>query len=208
MSEIIGRVGNEHNNSNYLVTRINWGEFFIGSVGLVLLAILTLGSHRIREACKAPILFVCTGTLIWWVGVQPWVRSKSSYWISLTASSITQFLVGHWLVVYHPAFAKSDFKAAGVLSMLAGAVVGVPLFLLLQRLKSARALRPPNNEYIPRRLKPGLFLLSLAARMNPCPFKTASRLSFSATSGARRYNWVALRGYSLGAKYPLRACTW
>jgi hypothetical protein len=136
MSDIIGRVGNEHNKSNYLVTRINLGEFFVGSVGLVLLTIPTLGSHRIREEGKEPFLFVCTGTLIWWVAVQPWVRSNFSYWVSLTASSITQFLVGHWLVVYHPAFAKSELKAAGVLSMLAGAVVGVPLFLLLQRLKS------------------------------------------------------------------------
>jgi hypothetical protein len=121
--------------SKYFVARLNLGEYFIGLMGFVLLMILTLRSHRIREDWKEPLLFVYIGTLIAYVAVQPWVRKTFSFWVSLTVATIPQFVVGHWLTVYHPSFTRSGFKGQGFLSMLAGAVIGVPLFLLLQRLK-------------------------------------------------------------------------
>jgi hypothetical protein len=125
----------KRNKSRYFIAHLNLREYFIGLIVLVLLMVLTLGSHRLQEEWKEPILFVYIGTLIAFVVVQPWVRRTFNFWVSLAVASIPQFVVGHWLTAHHSAHTGADFKGSGLLSMLAGWVVGVPVFLLLQKLK-------------------------------------------------------------------------
>jgi hypothetical protein len=135
----------KRNKSKYFVAQMNLREYFIGMVGFVLLMILTLSSHRLRDECKQPILFVYLGILIAPLAVQPWVRRTLSFWVSVAVASIPQFIVGHWLTVYHPSYSRAGIKGSGFLSILAGWVVGIPLFLLLQKLKPGQSVKAADQ---------------------------------------------------------------
>jgi hypothetical protein len=121
--------------SKYFVAQISLRWFFIGLVGAVLLMFLTVRPHRPIYEWSEPILAVYTGVLLACLAVQPWVRRTLSFWLSLTIACVPQFLVSHWLTVYHPAHSRSAGKGAWFLSILSGYVVGGAVFLLLQKLK-------------------------------------------------------------------------
>jgi hypothetical protein len=125
----------KRNKLKYFVAQINLSEFFIGFAGLMLCVIVTFKSHRLWDEWQDSIFFVQLDSLIAFLAVQPWVRKSLGFWVSLIVASVPQILVGHWLTVYHPTRTTAGLKGTGFLSMLAGWIVGVPLFLLLQRLK-------------------------------------------------------------------------
>jgi hypothetical protein len=128
----------KRNKSNYFVAQINLPAFFAGLAGEVILMILLPGGNRLRDEWVWPLIVVYLGVLIAILAVQPWVRRTFSFWFSLAISFVPQFAVAHWLAVYHPDHSRSGEKGAGILSMLAGYLVGWPLFLLLQKLKPSR----------------------------------------------------------------------
>lgn len=131
----------KRNKSKYFVAQMNLRAYFIGLVGLVLLMFLTLRSHRLRDEWADPIFFVYSGALIACSAVQPWVRRTLSFWLSLAVASIPQFVVSHWLTVYHPAHSRAEFRGSGFLSMVTGWIGGSAVFLLLERLKPGQGTK-------------------------------------------------------------------
>lgn len=121
--------------SKYFVAKINLRAYFIGLAGAVVLMVVTLGYHRVPEEWFWPLLVVYTSALIACLSVKPWVRRTVDFWLCLAISSIPQFVVSHWLAVYHPARSNSGAKGSAFLSMFAGYFVGGALFLLLQKVK-------------------------------------------------------------------------
>lgn len=125
----------KRNKSKYFVAQLNLRAYFVGLVGLVLLMFVTLRSHRLRKEWTLPILSVYLGILMACLAVQSWVRKTLSFWLSLAIACIPQFVVAHWLAVYHPANSLAEVKGSGFLSMIAGWIVGSIVFLLLQKLQ-------------------------------------------------------------------------
>lgn len=121
--------------SKYFVAQIRLRWFFIGLVGAVLLMFLTIRPHRPAYEWSEPIIVVYTGCLLACLVVQPWVRRTLSFWLSLTIACVPQFIVSHWLTVYHPAQSRGASKGTWFLSIFSGYVVGGAVFLLLQKLK-------------------------------------------------------------------------
>lgn len=126
--------------SKYFVAQMNLLAYFIGLVGLVVLMVLT-HHYRVRDEWEWPLVVVYLGALIACLAVQPWVRRTLSFWFSLTISSVPQFVVAHWLAIYHPTHSSSGLKGSGFLSMLAGYSLGVSVFVLLQKLKPGQGAR-------------------------------------------------------------------
>jgi hypothetical protein len=127
--------------SKYFVTQISLRWFFIGLVGAVLLMFLTIRPHRPVYEWSEPILVVYWGCLMACLAVQPWVRRTLSFWLSLTITCVPQFVVSHWLTVYHPAHSRGEGKGTWFLSILSGYVVGGAVFLLLQKLKPGQGAK-------------------------------------------------------------------
>ncbi len=120
--------------SKYFVAKINLRAYFIGLAGALLLIVVTLG-HHVPEEWSWPLFVVYVSALIACLAVQPWVRRTLDFWLCLGISFVPQFVVAHWLAVYHPARSNSGAKGSAFLSMLAGYALGGGLFLLLQKLK-------------------------------------------------------------------------
>lgn len=120
--------------SKYFVANLNLRWYLIGLAAFVsaLVVSLALHHHRLLDEWTEPIAVVCIAALIACSTVQPWVRRTLSFWLSLGVSCIPQFVVSHWLTVYHP---RTGAKGTWFLSALAGYLVGGALFLLLQKLK-------------------------------------------------------------------------
>ena len=131
----------KRNKSKYFVAQINLRAYFIGLAGLVVLMVVTLGHHRIPEEWLWPLFVVYVSALIACLAVQPWVRRTVDFWLCLAISFVPQFMVAHWLAVYHPARSNGGAKGSAVLSMLAGYVLGGSLFMLLQKLKPRKETR-------------------------------------------------------------------
>lgn len=130
----------KRNKSKYFVAQMNLRAYFIGLVGLVLLMVLT-HHYRIRDEWEWPLVVLYLGALIACLAVQPWVIRTLSFWFSLAISFVPQFVVAHWLAVYHPARSGSGLKGSGFLSMLAGYALGGSVFVLLQKLKPGQGTR-------------------------------------------------------------------
>jgi hypothetical protein len=128
----------KRNKSKYFVAQINLPPLFAGLAGEVLLLVLLPGGHRVRDEWMWPLIVVYLGALLTILSVQSWVRRSLSFWISLVVSFAPQFFVAHWLAVYHPANSRGGEKGSAIISQLAGYTVGVPLFLLLQKLKPSQ----------------------------------------------------------------------
>jgi hypothetical protein len=127
----------KRNESKYFVAQMNLGACFIGVAGLLVLMI-TLGNYRVRDEWMWPIIVVYLGALLACLAVQEWVRQTLSFWFSLALSCVLQFLVAHWLSVYHPSRSGSGLKGSAILSLLPGYLLGGALFLVLQRLKPSQ----------------------------------------------------------------------
>lgn len=121
--------------SKYFVAHMNLRAYFIGLAGAVLLMVVTLGHHRVRDEWSWPLFVVYISAFIACLAVQPWVRRTVDFWLCLAISFVPQFAVAHWLAVYHPAHSNSGAKGSAFLSMLAGYLLGGALFLLLQKIK-------------------------------------------------------------------------
>ena len=128
----------KRNKSKYFVAQINLPFLFAGLAGEVLLLVLLPSGHRVHEEWMWPLIVVYLGALLAVLSVQSWVRRTLSFWISLVVSFAPQFFVAHWLAVYHPDHSRSGEKGSAIFSLLAGYAVGVPLFLLLQKLKPSQ----------------------------------------------------------------------
>ena len=129
----------KRNKSKYFVARMDLRAYFIGLfiglAGLVLSMVLSPSHHRVPDESSWPLFVVYISALIACLAVQPWVRRTLDFWLCLAISFVPQFVVAHWLTVYHPAHSNSEAKGSAFLSMLAGYVLGGALFLLLQKLK-------------------------------------------------------------------------
>ena len=80
-------------------------------------------------------VFPCLlGALYACIGARLWVRQTLSFWLSLAVACVPQVAVSRWLIVNHPASSTSEGIGALLLSIFSGYLVGVPVFLLLQRL--------------------------------------------------------------------------
>lgn len=132
----------KRNKSKYFVAQLNLRAFFIGLAGLLLL--MVLNHHRVPEEWSWPLFVVYMSALIACLAVQPWVRRTLSFWLCLAISFLPQFVVAHWLAVYHPSHSLGGEKGSAVLSMLAGYVLGGSLFLLLQKLKPGQGTNATN----------------------------------------------------------------
>jgi hypothetical protein len=128
--------------SKYFVAHINLPVFFAGLAGEVLIMVLLPGGHRIHDEWMWPIIVVYLGALLTILSVQSWVRRILGFWISLVVSFVPQFFVAHWLAIYHPDHSRGGEKGSAILSLLAGYAVGIPLFLLLQKLKPSPGAQP------------------------------------------------------------------
>lgn len=128
--------------SKYFQAQINLRAFFLGLVGLVLLMFLTLGHHRVSEEWSLPLFVACLGTLIACLAVQSWVMRTLSFWLSLAISCVTQFVISHWLTVYHPARSRGETKGSVILGLSAGYILGCGVFVLLQKLKPEQETKP------------------------------------------------------------------
>jgi hypothetical protein len=131
----------KRNKSKYFVAQMNLRAYFIGLVGLVLLMFFTLGHRRVQEEWSEPLFVVYVGALVACLAVQPWVRRTLSFWLSLAISCVPQFLISHWLRVYHPAHSRGETKGSAFLSLLAGYALGGSMFVLLQKLKPGRGAK-------------------------------------------------------------------
>ncbi len=126
--------------SKYFVAKLNLRAYFIGLAGAVLLMVVTLGHHRVPEEWSWPLFVVYISALIACLAVQPWVRRTLNFWLCLAISFVPQFVVAHWLAVYHPSRSNTGAKGSAFLSMLAGYVLGGALFLVLQKLRPAQEM--------------------------------------------------------------------
>ncbi len=126
--------------SKYFVAKLYLRAYFIGLAGAVLLMVVTLGHHRVPEEWSWPLFVVYISALIACLAVQPWVRRTLNFWLCLAISFVPQFVVAHWLAVYHPSRSNTGAKGSAFLSMLAGYVLGGALFLVLQKLRPAQEM--------------------------------------------------------------------
>jgi hypothetical protein len=124
----------KRNKSKYLVAQINLPACFLGLAGLWLVMFPALRHYRVPSEWWWPLVVVYTSALLACLAVQPWVRRTLSFWLCLAISFVPQFLIAHWLAVYHPSRSGSGEKGAAFLSMFAGYLLGGVLFLLLQKL--------------------------------------------------------------------------
>jgi len=134
----------KRNKSKYFVFQINLRPILIGLAGFVLLMVFILGPLRVPDVWAWPLLVVYLGGLIACLAVQPWVRRTLSFWFSLVVSFVPQFLIAHWLAVYHPTRSNSGAKGSAFLSILPGYLLGGVLFLLLQKLKPKQEMKATN----------------------------------------------------------------
>jgi hypothetical protein len=124
--------------SKYFVAKANGWMLLLIALGSPLLVIGLMFFHLVPEVWFFPILSVCMGALIAIAAVQPWLRQKSSFWISLVVSCAVQLLVGYWLSLHLAPQTRGELKGVGVLTIVPGYVVGVLSFLLLQKLEPGR----------------------------------------------------------------------
>ncbi len=128
--------------SKYFVAKANGWMLLLVAVGSPLLVIGLMGFHLVPEEWFFPILSVCIGALIAIAAVQPWLRKTSGFWISLVVSCAVQSIVGYWLSVHLAPQTRGEVKGVGVLTIVPGYLVGVLLFLLLQKLDMGKGPQP------------------------------------------------------------------
>jgi hypothetical protein len=128
----------KRNKSKYFVAHINLPVFFASLAGEVLLMVLLPGGHRMHDEWMWPLIVMYLGALLAILSVQSWVRRTLGFWISLVVSFVPQFVVARWLSTYYPDHSRGGEKGSAFLSLFAGYAVGVPLFLLLQKLKPSQ----------------------------------------------------------------------
>ena len=128
--------------SKYFVAKMNGWMMLLVALGLPLLVIGLMVLHLVPEEWLFPILSVGMGALVAIAAVQPWLRKTSSFWISLVVSCVVQSMVGYWLSVHFAPQTRGELKGAAFLTILPGYLVGVLLFLLLQKLDMGKSPQP------------------------------------------------------------------
>ena len=120
--------------TKYFVAQIR-GRWLLILLSPSLLVLLLAFPHLVPEEWLLPIVDSSLGTVIAISAVQPWLRQTTSFWLSLPLSCIVQLLVGHIITVRLAPQSRGELKGTAFLAILAGYAVGVPLFLLLQKVK-------------------------------------------------------------------------
>jgi hypothetical protein len=124
--------------TKYLIPHAtNWTPLLF-ALGAPALVFSLAGLHLIPERWVIPVLTACIGLTIGISIVQPWLRRTLSFWLSLAVACTVQLFVGYWIDVRAALLRGSSAKGAGFLSLFVGYAVGVPLFLLLQKLKPSQ----------------------------------------------------------------------
>lgn len=80
-----------------------------------------------------PLIFAAYGFVCAVSAVQPWIRHKRSFWLSLPVGCIVPLVVGHVINVRIGTQSRSELRGAAFLTILAGYAVVIPLFWLLQK---------------------------------------------------------------------------
>jgi hypothetical protein len=124
--------------SKYFVARLNGWKALSIALGVPLLLFAFMFFHLVPKEWYFPILGVCMGGIIAVSAVQPWLRQKVSFWVSLVASCTVQLLVGYWISVHLAPQSRGEVKGAGFLAIISGYAVGIPLFLLLQKFEMSQ----------------------------------------------------------------------
>lgn len=117
----------------YFVPRIR-GRWLLLLLSPTLLIVLLSFPKVVSEEWLLPIIFASYGAVCAISAVQPWIRQTKSFWLSLLVTGIVQLLIGHLINVHLAPRSRSELRGAAFLAILAGYTVGVPLFLLLQKL--------------------------------------------------------------------------
>jgi hypothetical protein len=118
--------------NKYFVGQIR-GRWLLVLISPSLLIPLLAFPHIVPEEWLLAILNASLGAVIAISAVQPWLRQATSFWLSLSISCIVQLLVGHVITVSLAPHSRGELKGAAFLAILVGYAVGIPLFLLLQR---------------------------------------------------------------------------
>lgn len=120
--------------SRYFVWKTNGWISFLTAVGPPALLIPLLFFHVIPEKWFLPILAATIGAVMAVSLVQPWLRKRVSFWISLVLSCSVQLFAGFWLTTNLVPRSGSNLKEVGLLTIFSGYAVAIPFFLLVQRL--------------------------------------------------------------------------
>jgi hypothetical protein len=120
--------------SKYFVAQIR-GRWLLLLLSPTLLVFLLAFPRIVSQEWLLPIMFASYGIVCAVSAVQPWLRQKTRFWLSLAVASGVQLVVGHVINVRLAPYSRSELKGAAFLAILAGYAVGVPLFLVLQKAK-------------------------------------------------------------------------
>ena len=123
--------------SKYLVTQMNIGGFFIGLAGMVI-CWLVMPFSLSPTGWGESISLVYLGALLAVLAVQPWVRKTARFWVCLLISMVPQFLLSHWLAVYHPGRTRGADKGNWGMSLLSGWLLGSVVFFLFQKIRPVK----------------------------------------------------------------------
>lgn len=118
--------------TKYFVAQIR-GRWLLLLLSPTLLVFLLAFPHIVSEEWLLPSIFASYGVVSAISAVQPWLRQTTSFWLSLPIAGIVQLLVGHMITVRLAPHSRSELKGASFLAIFAGYAVGIPLFLLLQK---------------------------------------------------------------------------
>lgn len=115
---------------------VDAGPLFVVVVLSVIMVFLHPNPVQVDLPEWSQFVYPCLlGALYACIGVRLWVRQTLSFWLSLAIACVPQVAVSRWLIMNHPWNSTSQGIGALFVSILSGYVVGVPVFLLLQRLK-------------------------------------------------------------------------
>jgi hypothetical protein len=121
--------------SKSFVSYVDAGPLFvILALSVIMMFLHPNPVHLDLPEWSQPVLSCFLGALYACIGVRLWVRQTLSFWLSLAIACVPQVAVSRWLIVNHPASSTGEGIGAFFVSILSGYVVGVPVFLLLQRL--------------------------------------------------------------------------
>jgi hypothetical protein len=122
--------------SRSLASYVDAGQFFvILALSVIMMFLHPNPVHLDLPEWSQPVFTCLMGALLACIGVRLWVRQTLSFWLSLAIACVPQVAVSRWLIVNHPASSTGEGIGASFVSIFSGYVVGVPVFLLLQRLK-------------------------------------------------------------------------
>jgi hypothetical protein len=123
----------------YFVRQIR-GRWLLLLLSPTLLIPLLSFPNIVSEEWLLPLIFAAYGFVCAVSAVQPWLRQTRSFWLSLPVGCVVQLAIGHVINMRLAPQSRNEFRGAAFLALLAGFAVEIPLFFLLQKIKSTRGL--------------------------------------------------------------------